>query len=193
MRAVPAAVGDRHDSPEDLLALVARGDSSAFAALYDVLAPQVLGMTRHVLRNPAQAEEVTQEVFLDVWRTATRYDPARAGVRTWVLTMAHRRAVDRVRSEQAAGDRDQRAAARHAPVPPHDEVAEAVQAGLEREQVRRCLGSLSDLQKEAVTMAYWSGYTHREVAQLLAAPLGTVKTRIRDGLIRLRDCLGVQA
>src|SRR4051812_20797432 len=191
MRAVPDAPGDRADSPEELLALVARGDADAFAALYDLLAPQVFGMTRRVLRNPAQAEEVTQEVFLDVWRTATRYDATRAGVRTWVLTMAHRRAVDRVRSEQAAGNRDQRAAARNAPVPAHDEVVEAVQARLDREQVRRCLDTLSELQREAVTMAYWSAYTHREVAQLLDSPLGTVKTRIRDGLIRLRDCLGV--
>ncbi len=180
-------------TPEELMRGVVRGDPGAFAALYDALAPQVFGLTRSVLRNPAQAEEVTQEVFLEVWRTATRYDAERAGVRTWVLTLAHRRAVDRVRSEQAASDRDVRAAARDAPAPPHDEVEETVHTRLEGEQVRRCLETLSDLQREAVGMAYWSGYTHVEVAQLLGAPLGTVKTRIRDGLIRLRDCMGVTA
>jgi RNA polymerase sigma-70 factor (ECF subfamily) len=180
-------------TPEDLIRGVVRGDAASFAALYDALAPQVFGLTWSVLRNPAQAEEVTQEVFLEVWRTATHYDAQRAGVRTWVLTLAHRRAVDRVRSEQASTDRDARAAARDAPAPPHDEVEEAVHSRLESQQVRRCMDSLSDLQREAVGMAYWSGYTHTEVAQLLDAPLGTVKTRIRDGLIRLRDCMGVTA
>lgn len=177
---------------EDLLHRVARGDSAAFAGVYDVLAPQVFGMARRVLRNPAQAEEVTQDVLVEVWRTANRFDPERGGVRTWVLTMAHRRAVDRVRSEQAASDRDQRAA-REGSVTAHDEVVETVEVRLEQEQIRRCLTTLTPLQQEAVTMAYWNGYSYREVAQVIDAPLGTVKSRIRDGLVRLRDCMGVQA
>ena len=108
----------------------------------------------------------------------------------WVLTIAHRRAVDRVRSVQAASERDAKAALLDQ-VPAFDEVTETVEAALEREQVRQALASLTDLQREAVRLAYYGGYTHREVAELLDVPLGTVKTRLRDGLIRLRDALGV--
>jgi RNA polymerase sigma-70 factor, ECF subfamily len=179
-------------SSEELLVLVAQGDQAAFERLYDRVAGQVLGVVRRVLRDPAQSEEVAQEVLVEVWRTAARFDADRGAAATWVLTIAHRRAVDRVRSAQAATDRDLRAAQlEHAA--PYDEVSEQVQARLEREQVRHALGSLTDLQREAVQLAYYGGYTHREVAELLDVPLGTVKTRLRDGLTRLRDVLGVQA
>lgn len=178
------------DGPDGLLVLVARGDEGAFARLYDQLAPQVFGLVRRLLRDPAQAEEVTQEVFVELWRTATRYDPSRGSVHSWALTLAHRRAVDRVRSEQASSDRERRAAAGNE-TPPYDEVVEQVTASLEHEQVRQCLGTLTDLQREAVTLAYYRGYTYREVAELLDANLATVKTRMRDGLVRMRDCLGV--
>lgn len=176
--------------PEDLMVLVARGDSAAFADLYDVLAARVYGLVRRVLRNPAQSEEVTQEVMVDVWRTAARYDPHRGSVSGWVLTMAHRRAVDRVRAEQSAADRDQTFAAGAATIE-YDEVAEGVTTSLEAEQVRRCLSALTDLQRESVTLAYYGGYSYSEVAGLLDAKLPTVKARMRDGLIRMRDCLGV--
>jgi RNA polymerase sigma-70 factor, ECF subfamily len=175
---------------EDLIVWVARGDESAFSALYDLLSPYVFGLVRRVLRNPAHAEEVSQEVFVELWRQATRFDPTRGTVRSWVLTLAHRRAVDRVRAEQAAADRERRAAAGNAS-PPYDEVVEEVAATLEQEQVRRCLGTLTELQREAVTLAYYRGYNYREVAELLGANLATIKTRMRDGLIRLRDCLGL--
>ncbi|WP_327070559.1 sigma-70 family RNA polymerase sigma factor [Kitasatospora sp. NBC_01250] len=179
------------DLPE-LVARVAFGDQDAFGRLYDAVAGPVFGLVRQVLRDPAQSEEVTQEVMLEVWRTAARYRPERGEVMPWVLTMAHRRAVDRVRSAQAASDREQRVAARsHTPV--FDEVAEQVEGRLEREQVRRCLRSLTELQRESVTLAYYRGYSYREVADMLGAPLGTIKTRMRDGLIRLRDCLGVES
>jgi RNA polymerase sigma-70 factor (ECF subfamily) len=177
-------------SAEDLIVWVARGDESAFSALYDLLAPYVFGLVRRVLRNPAHAEEVSQEVFVELWRHATRFDPARGSVRSWVLTLAHRRAVDRVRAEQSAADRERRAAAGSG-TPPYDEVVEEVAATLEQEQVRRCLGTLTELQREAVTLAYYRGYNYREVAELLGANLATIKTRMRDGLIRLRDCLGL--
>jgi RNA polymerase sigma-70 factor (ECF subfamily) len=177
------------DGPNDLLGRVARGDEDAFDRLYDLLAPQVFGLVRRLLRDPAQAEEVTQEVFVELWRTATRYDPARGSVHSWALTLAHRRAVDRVRSEQASSDRERRAAGGE--IPPYDEVVEQVTASLEHEQVRQCLSTLTALQREAVTLAYYRGYTYREVAELLDANLATVKTRMRDGLVRLRDCLGV--
>ena len=141
-----------------------------------------------MLRDPSQAEEVTQEVLLEVWRTASRFDPARGSAAAWVLTIAHRRAVDRVRSEQAATAREQRAAQ----VPSvTDEVAEAVEASMDAERLRRCLDGLTELQHESITLAYYGGYSYSQVAALLGTALGTIKTRIRDGLTRLRDCLGV--
>jgi RNA polymerase sigma-70 factor (ECF subfamily) len=180
----------RADTLEELLLQVARGEEAAFERLYDRMAGTVFGVVRRVVRDPAQSEEVAQEVLVEVWRTATRFDPGRGTALTWVLTMAHRRAVDRVRSAQAAADRDERVG-ELARTPAYDEVAEVVETRLEREQVRRALGTLTDLQREAVTLAYYGGYTYREVAELLDVPLGTVKTRLRDGLIRLRDTLGV--
>jgi RNA polymerase sigma-70 factor (ECF subfamily) len=173
-----------------LLRAVARGDEAAFARLYDLVAGRVYGLARRVLRDPAQAEEVTQEVLVEVWRTAPRYDPSRGSATSWIFTIAHRRAVDRVRSEQASAERTRRVAEREATTP-YDHVVEAATARVEQQQVRRCLKNLTDLQREALTLAYYGGYTYREVAELLGAALPTVKTRMRDGLIRLRDCLGV--
>jgi RNA polymerase sigma-70 factor (ECF subfamily) len=173
----------------DLLMLTATGDTAAFSALYDRVAPWVFGLVRRVLRNPAQSEEVTQEIMLDVWRTATRYDADRGSAHSWILTIAHRRAVDRVRSEQAAADRTEQVGARSADVA-FDQVADTVTTRLEAEQVRRCLGSLTELQRESIELAYYNGYTYPEVAQQLGAKLPTIKARMRDGLIRLRDCLG---
>jgi RNA polymerase sigma-70 factor, ECF subfamily len=173
-----------------LLVQAARGDQEAYAAVYDAVAGQVLGVVRAVVRDPAQSEEVAQEVLLDVWRSASRFDPDRGSAAAWVMTLAHRRAVDRVRSEQKAAERELRVATASVA---YDEVAEAVEVRLDRERVRRCLGSLTDLQRESVTLAYYRGYTYREVAELLGVATGTVKTRMRDGLIRLRDCLGVDA
>lgn len=189
LRAVPASP-PVDATEEDLLLRVARGDQDAFGALYDRVAGQVYGVVRRVLRDPARSEEVAQEVLVEVWRTATRFDPARGTAATWILTMAHRRAIDRVRSVQASRDRDERIGQRDR-VRPFDEVAEEVQTRFEHEQVREALQALTDLQREAVELAYYGGYTYREVADLLDAPLGTIKTRMRDGLIRLRDAMGV--
>jgi RNA polymerase sigma-70 factor (ECF subfamily) len=177
---------------EELLGLVARGDQNAFSALYDAVSGPVLGLTRSLLRDPAQAEEVTQEVLVEVWRSAARFEPARGSAMAWIMTLAHRRAVDRVRSAQSASDREERAALLNR-TPAFDQVTEQVEARLEREQVRRCMQTLTELQRQSVTLAYYRGRTYREVAELLQLPLGTVKTRLRDGLIRLRDCMGVGA
>ncbi|MFI6655032.1 sigma-70 family RNA polymerase sigma factor [Streptomyces sp. NPDC050523] len=175
---------------EELLGGVALGDHDAFAALYDAVAGPVLGVVRAVVRDPAQSEEVAQDVLVEVWRTAPRYRRERGSAVNWVLTLAHQRAVDRVRWAEASAARERRAALLDRS-PDYDHVAEEVEAGLEREQVRRCLRTLTEVQRQSVTLAYYGGLTYRQVAEDLALPLGTVKTRLRDGLIRLRDCLGV--
>ncbi len=191
----PVHIG-RHPSArpdlEKLLAEVAGGDQEAFAVVYDATVSPVLGIARSVLRNHAQSEEVAQDVLVEVWRTAARYRPDRGSAINWILTLAHRRAVDRVRSVEASVAREHKAALLDH-TPEYDEVTEQVEARFEREQVKRCLRTLTDLQRQSVTLAYYRGLTYREVAELLALPLGTVKTRLRDGLIRLRDCLGVSA
>jgi RNA polymerase sigma-70 factor, ECF subfamily len=174
---------------DDLMVKVARGDERAFATLFDAVASAVFGVAQRVVRDPSRAEEVAQEVLLQVWRTASRFDSGRGSAMSYILTITHRRAVDVVRHEQSAKDREQRNAV--APETPYDAVDEAVSTRFEREQVRRCLATLTELQKEAVTLAYYGGYTYPEVASLLQANPATVKTRLRDGLIRLRDCLGV--
>lgn len=175
----------------ELLTRVSRGDETAFGAIYDALGSAVYGMAKRVIRDPARAEEVSQEVFIQVWQSAARFDAARGNAKSWVLTLAHRRAVDAVRHDQAATNRENKYD--WSSGPDFDEVAETVTISLEHEQVRRCLDSLTDLQREAVNLAYYQGYTYSEVAESLSANPATVKTRMRDGLVRLRDCLGVEA
>ncbi|HEX2419635.1 MAG TPA: ECF RNA polymerase sigma factor SigK [Micromonosporaceae bacterium] len=172
-----------------LLRRTARGDEAAFAQLYDRIAARVYGLVLRVVRDPAQAEEVAQEVLVQVWRSATRFDPGRGSGIAWILALAHRRAVDRVRSSYASQQREHRAAAAAGQVP-HDEVSEQVVGRLEQQAVRHCLNALTDVQREAIDLAYYRGYTYRQTALVLSVALPTVKTRIRDGLIRLRDCLG---
>ncbi|MEU6478619.1 sigma-70 family RNA polymerase sigma factor [Streptomyces sp. NPDC047017] len=177
---------------QQLLHQTALGDQEAFAAVYDAVAGSVFGVVRAVLRDRAQSEEVAQDVLVEVWRTAPRYRAERGTAINWILTLAHRRAVDRVRSVEAAALRDHKAALLDR-TPDYDQVTEQVETRLEQEQVRRCLRTLTELQRQSVTLAYYRGLTYRQVAEALALPLGTVKTRLRDGLIRLRDCLGVTA
>ena len=190
---VPSGAGPSETSAAELAELLqrsSRGDEQAFARLYDATSSRAYGLALRVVRNPAHAEEVAQEAYLDAWRSSSRFDPARGSALGWLLTIVHRKAVDRVRSAEAASQRD---ATYHRETQPveHDETAENAHASLEAQRVRGAVSTLTDVQREAVELAFFGGYTHTEVATLLDVPVGTAKTRIRDGLIRLRDAMGV--
>ena len=197
LKLVPRETDDEQDfaselplTADQLLSLVAQGDQAAFAKLYDQMAPRVLGLVRRLLRDHAQSEEVTQEIFLEIWQNATRYDSSKGGASTWIMTMSHRRAVDRVRASQSSRDRDTKIGIRDYDAD-YDNVSETVQTRIEHERVEKAMQRLTELQRQAVSLAYYGGYSHSEVANLLSVPIGTVKTRLRDGMIRLRDELGV--
>jgi RNA polymerase sigma-70 factor (ECF subfamily) len=187
---VPEDGADSVDHAGELLLRVADGDQAAFARLYDMLSPRAFGLILRVLVDRSQSEEVLQEVFLEIWQSAARFAPNKGQGRSWVLTIAHRRAVDRVRSAQASTDRDVRAGFRDLDVA-HDGVAEEVELRIEGQRVSEALATLPDPQREAITLAYFGGYSQSEIAALVGAPLGTIKTRMRDGLSRLRVEMGV--
>ncbi|QBJ95462.1 sigma-70 family RNA polymerase sigma factor [Rhodococcus sp. ABRD24] len=173
-----------------LLASIAEGDRAAFADFYDRTGARVYGMVLRVLRDPGFSEETTQEVYLQVWKSATSYDPERGSPMSWLMTLAHRRAIDRVRSEQSHSDREVVYETTNR-VDAFDQVTEEVQHRAERQAVLDCLQTLTDIQRQSVTLAYYGGRTYREVAADLGVAVPTVKSRIRDGLTRLRGCLGV--
>ena len=183
-------VGTTLQLHRELIARVAEGDQSAFSQLYDLVAPRVLGLIKRLLRDHAQSEEVTQEVFLEIWQTAPRFDSHKGAVASWILTMAHRRAVDRIRASQASRNRDTKIGIRDFDSQ-YDNVAETVEIRIEHEKVEKAMTRLTERQRQAVTLAYYGGYSHSEVATMLELPVSTVKTRLRDGMMRLRDELGV--
>ena len=174
----------------ELLQRSSRGDEAAFAQVYDATSSRAYGLALRVVRNPAQAEEVVQEAYLDAWRSSSRYEPSRGSALGWLLTIVHRKAVDRVRSAEAASHRDA-TYHRETQQVEHDQTAESAHASLEAQRVRGAVATLTAVQREAVELAFFGGYTHTEVATMLDVPVGTAKTRIRDGLIRLRDAMGV--
>lgn len=190
MRVAPARTSGP-DALDAALIACATGAADTFAPVYDALSPAAYGTALAVLRDPDHAAEVTQDVMVELWQTAARFDPARGSARTWVVTLARRRAVDRVRSEQARRHRDQRDMDQSGANAQYDVVVEHVEQRLEAAGVRRCLGTLTQTQRDAVLRAYYGDRTYREVAEDLGASLPTIKSRIRDGLIRLRTCLGV--
>lgn len=193
-RTGPAPVGREADAARlvDLMTECSRGHEEAFSELYDLTAPRIYGIVLRVLRSADHAAEVTQEVFVEVWRQSARYAPEKGSVLSWMTTMAHRRAVDRVRSVVSEVVRDERYAATESDRGV-DHVWERVEQKLDVERVRKGMASLTAIQQEALSLAYFGGYTQSQVASLLKLPLGTVKSRIRDGLIGLRDALGVEA
>jgi RNA polymerase sigma-70 factor (ECF subfamily) len=185
-----AMTAPRHVADLDaLLRRVARRDADAFARFYDHTRARVYGLITRVLRDAGYSEETTQEVYLEVWRTAGAYDSSRGSALSWLMTMAHRRAIDRVRSEQSAGQRESRYGAATVERP-GDQVADYAIAADERRRVAACLDSLTDVQRQCIEMAYYGGLTYAEVSQRLSANLSTIKSRMRDALRGLRDCLG---
>lgn len=172
-----------------LLSAVAVGDQQAFAEVYDATAARVFGLVHRVLQDRGQAEEVAQEVFLQVWRSAGSFDATRGSGLTWILTLAHRRAVDRVRSAVSRSAREEVYESQRVSGP-RDHTAEAVEERMEARRVRTALQRLSETQRCAVELAFFDGLTHPEVSDRLGVPLGTAKTRIRDGLRKLRNELG---
>ena len=182
----PDARREGQDGLDMLLEATARREHGAFNLVYEQLSAPVHAVIRAVLRDPAQAEEVAQEVLLEIWLVAFRYDATRGHAKAWVLTIARRRAIDRVRRTAASSAREQQAAMAAAS---WDQTNEAVEDILDGERLLRCLDQLSDLQQEAITLAFYGGHTYSEVASILGAPLGTVKARIRDAIIKLRDCM----
>ena len=183
-----AEAGGVTEPLENLLPRVAAGDRKAYELVYGRVSGPVYGVVRRVLRDQAQSEEVAQEVLLQVWTSAARFDESQGSAITWVMTIAHRRAVDRVRAEASRSRTAQRSVDKHQTVA-YDSVADEVAERLDQQAVRSCLADLTTMQRDAVTLAYYDGLTYREVAGHLGIPDGTAKTRIRDGLLRLRACL----
>lgn len=177
-----------------LIAAVAAGDEAAMARLYDRFAPLVQAVAVRMLRDRASADELAEDVFVEIWRRAPQFDPARGGLATWIATIARSRGIDRIRARQRQGhvqlgDDDQPVGAITAP---SIDPAAGVIAGEDRSRIERALRRLGADQREALELAYFHGLTQTEIAARLSRPLGTVKTHMRQGLIRLRDELRTQ-
>lgn len=186
---VSAMSPDEHARLNRLLVQTASADKHAFSALYDALAPTVYSVCLSVLRNPALAEEVAQDVFVEVWTSAAKFDPQRGNARSWVGRLAHGRAVDKLRSHVAAVQRDDRdSKLDHATFaePIEDEALNNVEAHL----LRQAVVEIGEPHSTAVALAFFDGLTHAELAESTGVPLGTAKTRVRDGVKKLKAILG---
>jgi RNA polymerase sigma-70 factor (ECF subfamily) len=171
-----------------LLISVGRKDRRAFESLYDGYAGAVYSLAVRMLGDRQAAEDIAQEVFIAIWRAARDFDPARGSARSWILSLAHHKSVDALRRKRLRSTEPLLEAATASA----DVVDEALR-GVTASEVRRALGALSDGQREAIVYAYYGGYTQQEIARRLGVPLGTVKTRMRDGMQRLRAALAHQA
>lgn len=184
----PASAAEVAPTLEDLMFAVADGDRSAFSELYDEIADTVYGLAKRVVVDPSRAQEIAQDVLFEIWEKADRFDPDRGSAITWIAVMTRRRAIDVVRSAESSRNREQRVTKDVGAQP--DPVGERIVDREEHSRVRRAMGSLTDLQREALELAFFQDLTHAQVAEALGAPLGTVKTRIRDGLKRLSTEMG---
>jgi RNA polymerase sigma-70 factor (ECF subfamily) len=175
-----------HLSDEALVALAARSEQGALAELYDRYGRTAYGLALRVLRDERLAEDAVQEAFLSLWRTAGRFVPERGKASTWILTLVHRRAVDTVRREQ----RSRAEALGPSAEPAAADVHEDAWLRLQRERVQDALRRLPDVQREALELAYYGGFSQSELAERLGQPLGTIKSRMFAGLTRMRELLG---
>lgn len=173
-------------SHEELVQAAGAGDDQALAALYDRYAAAVYSLALGIVRNREVAKEVTQEVFLSCWKRPGRFDPGRGSARAWLLSLAHHRAVDALRRARLR---------RSDPLPEEaatldEDWTDGVVSALEGARVREALAALPEAQRQVLVLAYYGGLTQREISERFGIPLGTVKTRMRDGLIKLRSLLG---
>lgn len=171
-----------------LLMASAGGDRAAFGRLYDLTSARIYGLALRVIRDVHYAEEVVQESYLQYWQKADQYHPERGSVITWMMTIAHRRAVDRVRTEELQQRKAAEYGAGNASTP-HPIPLEVVVDREETRALRTCLDRLTELQRASIEMSYFSGMTYPEVAAVTATPLPTIKSRIRDGLRNLKKCM----
>lgn len=174
-----------HDEDQALLSRVIRGDQAAFAALFDRYGAPAFGLALKVCHNRALAEDVVQEAFLSIWQRAGGFDPAKGNVSTYLFSAVHNKAVDAIRHEESVRRREERTMD-FAAESGGEEVIEAAWLGVRRKEVRAAVDALSPVQREALQLAYFEGLTYSEVADRLGIPLGTAKTRLRDGMTRLR-------
>ena len=189
MSIAPAPAADTERSDDDLLVLTAEGNQEAFALFYDRTASRVYGLVKRVLIDPAQSEEVTQDVYLEAWQNASRFDPTKGKALSWLLTMAHRRAIDRVRASQSSRNRDLAVGVRDFEET-RDDVEETVEITLEHQRITKAILTLTANQQQALELTYFQGLTNTEAALKAGVPVGTMKTRIRDALIALRTRVG---
>lgn len=185
------ATGASYDQSQvlgELLAESAGGDRAAFARLYDLTSSRIYGLAVRVVRDRNYAEEVVQEAYLQFWQKAGDYSPHRGSVISWMMTITHRRAVDRVRSEELQQRRLRDFGSENATVPT-ESTLDLVVGREETQTVRNCLDRLTDLQRHSIEMSYFGGLTYPEVAEQTDTPLPTIKSRIRDGLQRLKNCI----
>lgn len=185
------AVSNEKLSDDQLVSLVTQGDRDCLGVLYDRYGRAVFGFTLYLLKDPHRAEEVTQEVFLNVWLKADKFKPERGTFHAWLMTMAHHRAIDEIRRDSRRWERMEQAARENAPQQHSliDTTSEAAQRAEEGEVIRSALSAIPEEQRRVIELSYYQGLTHSDISQRLGQPLGTVKTRMRLGMKKLRVAL----